>query len=69
MLMWCEDKELSKYNKYKAKMDLTKIGQVASVLALLARWGSVEGSCTRSRVSVLALCVFLDGASRELSLS
>ena len=33
MPMWHEDTELSKYNKYKAKMDLTKKGQVASVLA------------------------------------
>ena len=31
-----EDKELSKYSEYKARVDLTKIGQVASVLALLA---------------------------------
>ena len=37
MLMWHEDKELSKYNKYKAKMYLAKMGKVASVLALLAR--------------------------------
>ena len=37
MLMWREDKELSKYNKYKAKMDLTKIGKVVSVVALLTR--------------------------------
>ena len=45
MPMRCEDKELSKYSKYKARVDLTKIGQVASVLALLARslgfrWGA-----------------------------
>ena len=37
MPIWREDKELSKYNKYKAKMDLTKIVKVASVLTLLAR--------------------------------
>ena len=36
MPIWHEDKELSKYSRYKAKMDLTKIGKVASVLALLA---------------------------------
>ena len=45
MLMWREDKELSKYNKYKAKM-----GQVASMLALLARsLGFCWGDCTCSR--------------------
>ena len=67
MPMRCEDKELSKYSKYKARVDLTKIGQVASVLALLARslgfcWGGLH-----SRVPVLALRAFLDGVSRELS--
>ena len=36
MPMWREDKELSKYNKYKAKTYLAKMGRVASVLALLA---------------------------------
>ena len=44
MPMRREDKELSKDSKYKARVDLTKIGQVASVLALLARWGSVGGA-------------------------
>ena len=45
-----EDKELSKYSKYKARVDLTKIEQVASVLALLARsLGFCWGGCTRSR--------------------
>ena len=34
MPIWREDKELSKYSRCKAKMDLTKIGQVASVLAV-----------------------------------
>ena len=47
MPMRHEDKELSKYSKYKARVDLTKIGQVASVLALLARslgfcWGGLH---------------------------
>ena len=71
-----EDKELSKYSKYKARVDLTKIRQVASVLALLARslarWGSVGGTVlarVRSRLPVLALRAFSDGASRELSRS
>ena len=50
MLMWREDKELSKYSRSKAKMDLTKIGQVASVLALLAHslgfcWGDNTHLC------------------------
>ena len=45
MLIWREDKELSKYSRYKAKMDLTKIG-TSSERARVARWGSVEGRCT-----------------------
>ena len=54
-------------------MDLTKIGQVASVLVLLAcslgfRWGAALARI-RSRVPVLALRAFSDGASRELSRS
>ena len=54
-------------------MDLTKIRQVASVLALLARslgfcWGAAL-TRVRSRVPVLALRAFSDGASRELSRS
>ena len=70
MPMRREDKELSKYSKYKARVDLTKIGQVASVLALLARsLGLCWGDCTRSRLPVLALRAFSDGASRELSRS
>ena len=74
MLMRREDKELSKYSKYKARVDLTKIRQVASVLALLARslgfcWGGAALACVRSHVVVLALRAFLDGASRELSQS
>ena len=71
MPMRREDKELSKYSKYKARVDLTKIGQVASVLALLA--GALLGGTVlarvRSRVPVLALRAFSDGASRELSRS
>ena len=51
MPMWHEDKELSKYNKYKVKKwDCS-----------LARWGSVEGTAlarVRLRVPVLALCAF-----------
>ena len=35
MPMWREDKELSKYNKYKVKTYLAKMGQVVSMLALL----------------------------------
>ena len=59
MPMRREDKELSKYSKYKARVDLTKIRQVASVLALLA--GALVGGGTvlarvRSRLPVLA-CV------------
>ena len=55
-------------------MDLTKIGQVASVLASLARsalagvlLGGAALTHVHSRVPVLALCVFSDSASRELS--
>ena len=70
MPIWHKDKELS-YSRYKAKMDLTKIGKVASVLALLA--GVLLRGTTlariRSRVSVLALHVLSDGMSRELSQS
>ena len=53
-----EDKELSKYSKYKARVDLTKIGQVASVLAgVLSRGAALTR--VRSRVSVLAfVCIF-----------
>ena len=71
MPIWREDKELSKYNKYKVKMDSMKIGKVASVLALLARWGSVEGSCTHSRpltcVCVGFACVFRRRESRVVT--
>ena len=71
MPMRREDKELSKYSKYKARVDLTKIGQVASVLVLLA--GALLGGTVlarvRSRLPVLALHAFSDGASRELSRS
>ena len=53
-------------------MDLTKIRQVASMLALLARslgfcWGGTALARVRSCVPVLALRAFSDGASRELS--
>ena len=56
-----EDKELSKYSKYKARVDLTKIRQVASVLALLARslglcWGGLY-SLASARVCLCWLCV------------
>ena len=61
MPIWREDKELSKYSRYKVKMDLMKIGQVASVLALLAGV-LLRGAAlarVRSCVSVLAFaCIF-----------
>ena len=74
MPMRCEVKELSKYSKYKARVDLTKIRQVASVLALLARllglcWGGTVLARVRLHLPVLALRAFSDGASRELSRS
>ena len=61
MLIWREDKELSKYSKYKAKVDLIKIGQVASVLVLLTCslgfcWGTALARVC-SRVSVVGFCV------------
>ena len=65
MLIWHKDKEPSKYSKYKARTDLAKIGQVVSMLACLL--GFCWGDCTCSCVPVLALRVFLDSASRELS--
>ena len=68
MPIWREDKELSKYSRYKAKMDLTKIGQVVSMLAGVLLRGAALAR-VRSRVSVLALRAFSDGASRELSWS
>ena len=74
MPIWREDKELSKYSRYKAKMDLTKIGtsseraHVACLLAGVLLRGAALAH-VRLRVSVLALCVFSDGASRELSRS
>ena len=58
MPMWREDKELSKYNKYKAKTDLAKMGQVVSVLALLA--GVLLGGLhllVSARVCLYWLCV------------
>ena len=74
MLIWREDKELSKYSRYKVKMDLTKIGTssedacVARSLAGVLLRGAALARI-RSRVSVLALHAFSDGASRELSRS
>ena len=55
MPMRHEDKELSKYSKYKARVDLTKIGQVVSVLAgvLLGRLHSLASA----RVYLCWLCV------------
>ena len=64
MPIWREDKELSKYSRYKVKMDLTKIG-TSSERACIAR--SLAGvllrgaalARVRSHVSVLAFaCVF-----------
>ena len=49
-------------------MDLTKIRQVASVLAGVLLGGAALAR-VRSRVPVLALRAFSDGASRELSRS
>ena len=74
MPIWREDNELSKYNKYKAKMDLMKIGKsserarVACLLTgVLLRGIALARVC--SHVSVLALRAFSDGVSRELSRS
>ena len=73
MPIWREDKELSKYSN-KVKVDLTKIGtsseraRVARSLAGVLLRGAALAR-VRSRVSVLALRVFSDGASRELSQS
>ena len=73
MPIWREDKELSKYSN-KAKVDLTKIetsserARVACSLAgVLLRGAVLARVC--SRVSVLTLRAFSDGASRELSRS
>ena len=64
MLMRREDKERSKYSKYKARVDLTK-NRTSSERA---RWGSIGGlhslACT-----CVGLRAFSDGASRELSRS
>ena len=74
MPIWRKDKELSKYSKCKAKMDLTKIGtsseraRIARSLAGVLLRGTALAR-VRSRVSVLALRAFSDGASRELSRS
>ena len=71
MPIWREDKELSKYSRYKAKMDLMKIGtsseHARSLAGVLLRGAALAR--VRSHVSVLALCAFLDGASHELSQS
>ena len=74
MPIWHEDKELSKYSRYKAKMDLTRMG-TSSEHARVAR--SLAGVLLRgaalarvhSHVSVLALRAFSDSASHELSRS
>ena len=67
MLIWHEDKELSKYSRYKVKMDLTKIGQVGSVLAGVLLRGAALAR-VRSRVSVLAFaCVFGRRESRVVT--
>ena len=74
MPIWHEDKELSKYSRYKVKMDLTKIGtsseraRIARSLAGVLLRGAALAR-VRSHVSVLALCAFSDGASCELSWS
>ena len=60
MPIWCEDKELSKYSKYKAKVDLTKIGQVASVLA-----GVLLGGTALARVCLCWLCMRFQTARVE----
>ena len=67
-----EDKELSKYSKYRARVDLTKMRQVASVLTLLARsLGLCWGDCTRSRPLASACvgfaCVFGRRESRVVT--
>ena len=74
MLMWREDKELSKYSRSKAKMDLTKIGQVVSVLALLARslgfcWGDYTHSCplTCACIGFAGICHGSTGSPSALS--
>ena len=74
MPIWREDKELSKYSRYKAKMDLMKIGtsseraRVACLLAGVLLRGAAL-TCVRSRVSVLALRAFSDSVSCKLSRS
>ena len=74
MPIWREDKELSKYSRYKAKVDLMKIGtsseraRVARSLAGVLLRGAALAR-VRLRVSVLALRAFSGGVSRELSRS
>ena len=81
MPMRREDKGLSKYSKYKARVDLTKIRQVASMLTLLARslgcyWGGLHSlACTcvgfacvsgrRESRVVTVVTVGREGESRE----
>ena len=72
MPMRREDKELSKYSKYKARVDLTKIRQVASVLALLARslglcWGDCTCSHPLASACVGFVCVFGRRESRVVT--
>ena len=59
MPIWCKDKELSKYNKYKAKMYFSENGK-SSERARIAR--SLAGGTTlahvRSHVPVLVLHAF-----------
>ena len=69
MPMRREDKELSKYSKYKARVGLTKMGQVVSVLALLARslgfcWG---GLYSLAYTCVGFACVFGRRKSRVVT--
>ena len=74
MPMRREDKELSKYSKYKARVDFNKNrtsserARVAHSLAGVLLGGAALARI-RSRVPVLALRAFSDGASRELSQS
>ena len=74
MPMRREDKELPKYSKYKARVDFNENGtsseraRVARSLAGALLGGTVLAR-VRSRLPVLALRAFSDGASRKLSRS
>ena len=74
MPMRREDKELSKYSKYKARVDFnenktsSERARVAHSLAGALLGGTVLAR-VRSRLPVLALRAFSDGTSRELSWS